>query len=289
MTFQFAGTVLLEKSFAYPFRILDLLAREKVTGFPIVPAIAAMILRLRNPRRFNFKSLRYITNTAQALPPSHLQGLRTIFPGAQIYSMYGLTECKRVSYLPPGEIDRRPTSVGRAIPNTEAYIVDRAGRRIEDSGRTGELVVRGSHVMKGYWHRPRETARALRPGPLPGERVLYTGDLFMADEEGFLYFVARKDEMVKVSGFLVSPKEIENALTAIPDVCEAAVTGVEDRLTGQAVKASVVLKDASRLRPDDIRRLSAARLENFMVPKYVQILKELPKNDHGKIDKRALK
>ena len=142
--------------------------------------------------------------------------------------------------------------------------------------------------MKGYWNLPEETARALRPGPVPGERALHTGDLFKMDEEGFLYFVARKDEMIKVSGFLVSPKEIENALTEIPGVREAAVMGVEDRITGQAVKAFVVLKGASKLKPDDIRRLSARYLESYTVPKQVEIRKSLPKNIHGKISKKDL-
>ena len=288
MAFGFGGTVIQGSSFSYPYQALELMVKEKVTGFPIVPAMAAMILRMRNLDRFNFQSLRYITNTAQALPSSHIRGLQKIFPLARIYSMYGLTECKRATYLPPEELSLRPTSVGKAIPNTEAYIVDERGNRIAEAGRIGELVVRGSHVMKGYWNLPEETSRALRPGPLPWDRVLYTGDLFKMDEEGFLYFVARKDEMIKVSGFLVSPKEIENALTEIPGVREAAVIGVEDRITGQAVKAFVVLKSGSLLEPDDIRRLSARYLESYTVPKQVEIRKSLPKNIHGKISKKDL-
>ncbi|MFZ2052736.1 MAG: AMP-binding protein [Candidatus Aminicenantales bacterium] len=288
MAFRFGGTVIQERSFSYPYRAMEILAREKVTGFPVVPAMAALMLRMRNLERFDFRSLRYITNTAQALPPPHIEGLRKIFPRARIFSMYGLTECKRVSYLPPEEIDRRPASVGKAMPNTEAYIVDAQGNRVEEADRTGELVVRGSHVMRGYWNLPDDTARVLKPGPLPGERVLYTGDLFKMDSEGFLYFVGRKDEMIKVSGFLVSPKEVENALTEISAVREAAVVGVEDPITGQAVKAFVVLKGASRLKPDDIRRLSARSLESFMVPKHVEFRKDLPKNAHGKVSKRDL-
>jgi amino acid adenylation domain-containing protein len=288
MAFSFGGTVVQETSFSYPHHTLELMVKEKVTGFPIVPAMAAMMLRMRNLDRFNFQSLRYITNTAQALPSSHITGLQKVFPSARIYSMYGLTECKRATYLPPEELSRRPTSVGKAIPNTEAYIVDERGNRIAEADKVGELVVRGSHVMKGYWNLPEETARALRPGPVPGERALHTGDLFKMDEDGFLYFVARKDEMIKVSGFLVSPKEIENALTAVSGVHEAAVIGAPDSITGQAVKAFVVLKGGSRLKPDDIRRLSARYLESYMVPKHVEIRKSLPKNAHGKISKKDL-
>src|SRR5438105_14405484 len=120
--------------------------------------------------------------------------------------MYGLTECQRVSYLPPYQIDVRPNSVGRGLPNQEVYIVDDFGNRVPQ-GSTGELVVRGSNVMKGYWHMPEETERVLRPGHFPWERVLHTGDLFRMDEEGYLYCVGRKDHIIKTKGEKVHPKE----------------------------------------------------------------------------------
>jgi acyl-CoA synthetase (AMP-forming)/AMP-acid ligase II len=130
MAFKFGGSVVLERSFAYPYQTIDIIMRERVTGLPIVPTIAAILLKLRNLEKYDLSSLRYITNTAQALPVKHITGLQEVFPKAKIYSMYGLTECKRVSYLPPEEINRIPTSVGRAMPNTEAYIVDEKGRRL---------------------------------------------------------------------------------------------------------------------------------------------------------------
>jgi acyl-CoA synthetase (AMP-forming)/AMP-acid ligase II len=288
MAFKAGGSVIQEKSFLYPFRTINLLIREKVTGFPIVPAVAAVLFKLKNLRRYRFPHLRYITSTAQALPPKSIRRLREIFPHARIYSMYGMTECKRVSFLPPEYIDRKPTSVGKAMPNTEAYIVDSDGYKINEPGKIGELVVRGSHVMKGYWNRPEETARVLRPGRLPGERLLWTGDLFQMDKEGFLYFVARKDEMIKVAGALVSPKEVENALNEIDGVKEAAVLGVADEITGQAIKAFIVMNEGFRLRADDIRRESAKYLEHYMVPKWVSICRKLPKSAHGKVLKREL-
>jgi long-chain acyl-CoA synthetase len=289
MAFMVGGTVVQEQAFIFPYRTISLMLQEKVTGFPIVPAVAAMLFKLKNLKRHDFPDLRYITSTAQALPPRHIRKLRELFPRARIYSMYGLTECKRVSYLPPEEINRRPTSVGKAMPNTEAFIVDEKGNTISEPGRTGELVVRGSHVMRGYWNRPEETDKVLRPGPVPGENVLYTGDLFRMDEDGFLYFVARKDEMIKVAGALVSPKEVENALHEIADVKEAAVVGVSDEITGEAVEAFVALKKGSRLDEGDIRRKSAKFLESYMIPKYVEIRTSLPKSDHGKILKNELK
>jgi len=288
MAFKFGGTVIQEQSFIYPYRVIELLVKEKVTGFPIVPAIAAVLFNMKKMKNYSFPHLRYISNTGQALPPKHIAQLQEIFPGAKIYSMYGLTECKRVSYLPPDEISRRPTSVGKAIPNTEVYIVDEAGKKINEPDQIGELVVRGAHVMKGYWNLPELTEQALRPGPLPDEKVLYTGDLFKMDSEGFLYFVSRKDDMIKVGGALVSPKEVENVLYEIKDVQEAAVIGVKDEIMGQALKAFVALKDGASLKKQDIQKYCARRIENFMVPKYIEVRKELPKSSHGKISKHDL-
>jgi long-chain acyl-CoA synthetase len=262
---------------------------EKITGFPIVPTIAAILLKLKKWDKYEFPHLRYITNTAQALPPRLITELQSVFPAAKIYSMYGLTECKRVSYLPPEELTRRPTSVGKAMPNTEAYIVDEQGNRIDEPGVAGELVVRGANVMKGYWNLPEETASVFRPSPIPGEKVLHTGDLFEMDEEGFLYFISRKDDMIKVAGERVSPKEIENVLHDMEGVNEAAVIGADDEMLGQAVKAFLSLKDGYSLSGDDVLRYCSKNMESFMVPRYVEIRKELPKSSHGKVAKKELK
>ncbi|MGQ9673935.1 MAG: AMP-binding protein [Candidatus Aminicenantales bacterium] len=288
MAFKFGGTVIQEKGFVYPYRAVDLIVKERVTGFPVVPTIAAILLRLKNLDRQDLSSVRYITNTAQALPPSFIPPLQKIFPKARIFSMYGLTECKRVSYLPPEELSKRPTSVGKAMPNTEVFIVDENGQPIEEPGRVGELVVRGSNVMKGYWNLPEETDRVLRPGPIPGEKVLFTGDLFKKDEEGFLYFVSRKDDILKVAGERVSPKEIENVLYELEGVLEATVIGVPDDILGNAIKAFIVLKRGSKITEADVLRHCSSRVENFMMPKYVEFRAGLPKSAHGKISKKRL-
>lgn len=286
MTFKVGGTLILEKSFAYPHAVLELMAREKVTGFPIVPTIAAILLQT-DVSGYDLSALRYLTNTAAALPTEHIQRLRRVFPQATLFSMYGLTECKRVSYLPPDQLDVRPDSVGRGMPNEEVYVVDDEGNRVGPHV-TGELVVRGSNVMKGYWELPEETAKRLKPGPLPCEMVLHTGDLFYADEEGYLYFVGRKDDIIKSRGEKVSPKEVENVLHAHPAVVEAAVIGVPDPLLGQAVKALVVLKPESSVTEKELLRHCAGRLEDFMVPKQLEIRESLPKTGNGKINKRLL-
>jgi long-chain acyl-CoA synthetase len=287
MGFKVAATVVLERGFAYPRAVIDTIVRERVTGLPIVPTVSAILLRM-DLARYDFSRLRYITNTGAALPTRHILELQRLLPHVRIYSMYGLTECKRVAYLPPEELSRRPTSVGKAIPNTEVYVVDEAGRRV-GPGEVGELVIRGAHLMKGYWERPEETERALRPGPLPGERVLYSGDLFRTDDDGFLYFVGRKDDIIKSRGEKVSPREVENVLYSLDGIAEAAVIGLPDPVLGQAIKAVVAVADGASLTPRDILRHCRAHLEDFMVPKSVEIRDVLPKTSTGKIAKRALR
>ena len=288
MTFKFGGTIVLEKSFTYPYEIIKKIVKERVTGFPGVPTIFAILLQMEDLKRFDLGCLRYVTNTAAALPVDHIQRLRKTFPQATLFSMYGLTECKRVSYLPPEELDRRPGSVGRGMPNEEVWIVDENGNRI-DPGLAGELVVRGSNVMRGYWGDPEATDRVLRPGLFPGEKVLYTGDLFRMDEEGFLYFVGRKDDMIKTRGERVSPKEIEQCLCSLDGIAEAAAIGVPDDILGQAIKIFISSRDGFPLNEQDVLRHCKRNLEDFMLPKYIHFLKSLPKNANGKIDKQALK
>jgi amino acid adenylation domain-containing protein len=286
MGFKIGGTVILERSFTYPYSVIETLIRENVTGFPIVPTMCAILLQL-DLSACQFPALRYITNTAAALPAHHIARLRQAFPHTSIFSMYGLTECKRVSYLPPDQIDIRPTSVGRGMPNEEVYIVDGDGNRV-GPGVIGELVIRGSNVMKGYWELPEATDRVLKPGPLPGERVLYSGDLFRMDEEGYLYFVGRKDDIIKTRGEKVSPKEVEDVIYALPEIAEAAVIGVPDAVLGEAVRAVVALREGVQLTEREVLRHCAERLEDFMVPKSVVFLNALPKTSSGKIAKRQL-
>ena len=286
MAVKFGGTVVLEKSFAYPHAVLDTLVHQRATGLPIVPTMSAILLQM-DLTRYDLSSLRYVTNTAAALPTEHIMQLRQLFPHVRLYSMYGLTECKRVSYLPPEELDRRPASVGRGMPNEEVYVVDEEGRRVAP-GVVGELVVRGSNVMRGYWELPEETARVLRPGPLPGEKVLHTGDLFRTDEDGYLYFVGRKDDIIKSRGEKVSPREVENVLYSHPDVSEAAVIGVPHPIFGQAIHAVVSLKPQRCATERDLLRHCAAHLEDFMVPQSVEVRDSMPKSGNGKIDKREL-
>jgi amino acid adenylation domain-containing protein len=287
MAFYYGGTLVLEKSFAFPYRIMETLERERVTGFPIVPTMVAILLQMENLTRFDLRHLRYMTNTAAALPVAYIGKLRALFPHVQIFSMYGLTECKRVAYLPPEYLDTKPDSVGIPIPNEEVFVL-RPDGKVAAPHEVGELVVRGLNVMRGYWNRPEETAATFRAGSNPGETLLYTGDLFRRDEEGFLYFVGRKDDMIKSRGERISPKEIENALCALDGVVESAVIGVPDEILGQAIRAYIVPDRKNPPSREDILKHCSRNLESFMVPKEIVFRESLPRNASGKIDKKNI-
>jgi acyl-CoA synthetase (AMP-forming)/AMP-acid ligase II len=287
MAARVSARVVLERSFAYPADVLAKVAEERVTGFPGVPTIFAILAELEPPEAYDFSSIRYVTNTAAALPVKHVRMLQGLFPRAKVFSMYGLTECKRCTYLPPADLDRKPESVGIAIPNTELWIVDEHDNKLGPN-QVGQLVIRGATVMKGYWEKPEATAQKLRPGPLPGEVVLYTGDYCRLDEDGYLHFVGRMDDIIKSRGEKVAPKEVENALMDVPGVKEAAVIGVPDEILGQAVKAFVVLEKGASIQEKDLLVACRARLESFMVPRHVVFVAELPKTSTGKIKKTDL-
>jgi amino acid adenylation domain-containing protein len=287
MSFRQGARLVLERSFTYPAQVLQRIPTERVTFFPGVPTIYAMLAQMKDLSHWDLSSVRVVTNTAAALPVKHIASVQRIFPSARIYSMYGLTECKRCTFLPPEDLARKPESVGIAIPDTELWLVDEEDRRL-GPGQVGQLVIRGATVMRGYWEKPQETARMLRPGPLPGEMVLYTGDLCRLDEEGYLYFVGRMDDIIKLRGEKVAPKEVEAALYAIEGVKEAAVIGVPDEILGQAVKAFVVLEEGAALTAGDLQHECQKRLESIMVPKHIELVPSLPKTDTGKIKKTGL-
>jgi long-chain acyl-CoA synthetase len=288
MAFMFGGTVVLEKSFLYLHSILDRIVKEKVTGFPIVPTVVAMLLKMQDLSKYDLSSLRYMTNTGAALPVEHIRKLRNLFPHVTMISMFGLTECKRVSYLPPEELDQRPSSVGQAMPNCEVSVVDEDGNEVPP-GETGELIIRGSNVMQGYWNDPVLTARAYRDGSYPAGRILYSGDYFRQDEKGFLYFLGRKDDMIKSKGERISAKEVENNICGMAGVTEAAVIGLPDEILGQAIKAYIVPAADAELTDKQVLKYCSEHMETFMVPKYIEFMDSLPKTPNGKIDKKQLK
>jgi long-chain acyl-CoA synthetase len=285
MALHRGATLVLEKSFAYPADVVKRMVSERVTGFAGVPTMFALLLEL-DLAAYDLSRLRYLTNTAAALPIGHIQSIRKKFPQARLYSMYGLTETKRTLYLPPEQLDQRPGSVGIPIPGTEAWVEDESGQRCPPN-QVGELVVRGRHVMRGYWQDETASAQRFRPGPIPGERLCYTGDLFRTDADGYFYFVGRKDDIIKSRGEKVAPKEVENVLYALDGVIEAAVIGVPDPVLGHAIKALVVVRSGG---PGEREILAHCKrhLEDFMVPQQVELRAELPKTNSGKIRKTEL-
>jgi acyl-CoA synthetase (AMP-forming)/AMP-acid ligase II len=282
------ATLVMARSFAYPGKVMDQIRHHEVTVFPGVPTIYSHLLSMHQKVPLCFPSVRRVTNTAAALPPDYLPSLRTIFPNALIFAMYGLTECKRVSYLEPELIEAKRGSVGKPIPGTEMFLLSLEGKRV-GPGEPVILHVRGPHVMLGYWNDPERTAKMLKPGCLPGERVLCAQDWFTMDEDGFFYFQGRNDDIIKSGGEKISPVEVENVLYGLKGIKEAAVIGIPDEALGQAVKAFVVLDDGVEISAQEILRHCFTRLENFMVPRSVEFHRELPKTDNGKIKKDALR
>lgn len=278
--------LVLERNFAFPHAVLEKARAEGVTGMPLVPTMAAMLLSMKELEPGALPTLRYLTNAAAPLPPAHVEGLRRLFPGVLLYCMYGLTECARAAYLDPAELDRRSGSVGKAIPGTEVAVVDGQGNPVPP-GTVGELVVRGPHLMRGYWENPEATQAALRPDPASGRLQLHTGDLFRTDADGFLHFIGRKDDMLKVRGEKVAPREVEAALCACPGVVEAVVFGRPDEVQGTLLHAAVVASDPA-LDERALLRHCARALPDFMVPKTIEFRDELPKTASGKIARRLL-
>ncbi len=287
MAAMFGGTVLLEKGFVYLHDTLKKIAQHNVTAMPVVPTVLAMMFKLKNLQDYDFSSLKYITNAGDALPLHHTALLRKLAPDAKIYPMYGLTECVRVSFLSPELIDQHPSSVGREIPNCTAFVVDENGNKVAPD-QIGELVITGDNVMNGYYRDPEHTAEVFRNAP-DGSVRLYTGDLFKRSKEGLLFFISRKNDMIKSRGERVSPLEVQNILLDIEGVAEAAVIGVPDDMFGQAVKAFIAPADGHSLTEEMILKNCTENMENYMVPKYIEFMPTLPKTPNGKVDKRELK
>jgi acyl-CoA synthetase (AMP-forming)/AMP-acid ligase II len=281
------SSVVLEASFAYPFDVLRRIQQHRATLLPGVPTLFGRLLGMLPLEGIDTGSLRIMTNAAAALPPSHVLRLAESFPRASFFAMYGQTECTRATFLEPALAARFPDSVGRAIPNCEAWLVDEQHRRLPD-GSEGELVIRGANVMRGYWGRPDQTAARLIEGALPNERVLLTGDRFRTDCNGLLYFVSRNDDIFKCRGEKVAPAAIEHVLYQLPEIAEVAVIGVEDASDGMAIKALIVPAEGRQLSEQQIRKHCRAHLDATFMPKFIEMRSALPKTDSGKVRRRAL-
>jgi len=288
MSVRLGACLVVSKSFAYPSVVFAELQKHKVSVFPGVPTVYSTLIGLHQKTPLCFPDVQRVTNTAAALPPEYSVFLKEIFPNALLYRMYGLTECKRVSYLEPEEADAYPESVGKAIPGTEVMLLDE-NRQPVAANQLGTLYVRGAHVMQGYWNKPEETAKMLINDIYANERVLCAQDQFVMDEMGHLFFRGRVDDIIKSRGEKVSPVEVENVLYSMEGIREAAVIGIDDAVEGQAIKAFVALAPGLTIDPRKIRQYCIAKLENFMVPREVVVMESLPKTDSNKISKKELR
>lgn len=280
------ATVLLDRGFAFPASCLAIAQREGATVMAAVPAMLGWMAQSPLLERYDLSSLRLITSAAAALPPAHSLALRRRMPRAQLCVMYGQTECKRISYLDPAELEAHTDAVGRGLSGQEHRVVDAEGNRVPP-GEVGELIVRGPHVMRGYWRKPAETAQKLRHLDAGGP-WLFTGDAFTEDDTGLLRFVGRNDEIMKIGGNKVSPVEIERVLCQMPGVLEAAVLGIPDEQWGQVAAAFIVMAEGSSLTAEELKRHCSQRLRGYMVPREFCFRKSLPKAPSGKILKQAI-
>lgn len=292
--FQHGATIVL-MTFVFAREIVQALLRERITGLAGVPTLWSLLAQRNSTLdKQPLPHLRYITNTGGVMPQPVLATLRAALPGTRVFLMYGLTEAFRSTYLPPEELDRRPTSIGRAIPNTEILVINEHGG-LSKPGEVGELVHRGPTVSMGYWGEPELTAQVLRPHPLrepqlgDTEKVCYSGDYVTMDEEGYLFFVGRRDTMIKCSGFRISPTEVEEVLFQSGLVKGAAVIGVPDPSVGQFIKAFVVGRDGTTLNTGELLQFCSERSPRHMVPKVIEVVDDLPKTPSGKVDYPALR
>ncbi|MGC1497633.1 MAG: class I adenylate-forming enzyme family protein [Sulfitobacter sp.] len=279
------ASVIVETNFSSSLYALHRLATSGATVFPIVPTMAPLIFSLAD--RFDFSSVRLVSSTAAALHTKVIDQLGDVFTSATIFSMYGLTECHRCTYVPPADLERKKGSVGVAIPNTEMWVTDSNGD-IHTSDATGELVIRGATVMKGYWNNPEKTLQRLKPGRFPGEFVLYTGDLCRIDADGYLYFLSRSDDVLKIRGEKVAPKEVEDVLLSHQAVSEAIVFGKPDAIQGQVVHACITLVQGAQISVDELRNWCQTHLASISVPKSIVVHEKFMRNANGKIDRTAL-
>jgi acyl-CoA ligase (AMP-forming) (exosortase A-associated) len=292
--FQQSGTLVLI-NFIFAKQIVEILTKERITGLAGVPTVWSLLTQLNSTLHKNTPpALRFITNTGGAMPQSVLCVLRAALPRTRIFLMYGLTEAFRSTYLPPEELDRRPTSMGKAIPDTEILVLNDEGRLCKP-GEVGELVHRGPTVSLGYWGNPEATDRVLKPNPLAPpeigdmERVCYSGDLVKMDDDGFLYYVGRRDTMIKSSGFRISPTEVEEVVFQSGRAKHAAAIGVPDDLLGQAVKIFVASQDGEPVDKHALLAFCTEKMPRYMVPKFVEVMDELPKTSSGKVDYPSLR
>ena len=276
------GSLVLQSNFLYPNAVLAKMEAERVTGFSGVPSTFAILLNNSSVRNYRFPHLRYLTQAGGAMSPRHARDLMETFPGKQIFIMYGQTEASaRLSYLPPQDLVRKVGSIGIAIPDVR-LTVRKEGGGIADPGEVGEIVAEGPNVMRGYWGLPQGTREVLR------DDGLHTGDFARMDEDGYLYIVGRRTDMIKSGAHRISAKEIEEVILEMPAVHEVAVVGEPDEILGESIKAFVVLRPGVQCGKSEIQSYCKSNLPQYKIPRQVVFCGELPKTGSGKVRKHEL-
>jgi len=277
------ASLVVNQNFIYPNVILDQMVEYEVTGFSGVPSTFAILLNRSAIDNYSFPKLRYLTQAGAAMSPALARRLGKVFPGAEIFIMYGQTEASaRLAYLSPGDLGTKPGSIGKAIPGVELLLLDKEGKKVAP-GEIGEIVARGDNIMSGYWNREEETRKVLRP------EGLWTGDLARKDEDGYLYIVSRKSDIIKSGSHRIGPKEIEDVLMEHPAIHEAAVVGDADELLGETIRGCIVLQDGVEINTREIIKHCRKRLPAYKVPHRIEIMDNLPKTATGKIRKADLR
>jgi acyl-CoA ligase (AMP-forming) (exosortase A-associated) len=287
------GATLFLHDYHLPNDLLKTLEEEEITGLPGMLPIWSSIFnsRLTAEVHYKFESLRFITNTGNKIPARLVKKMRGFFPDTSIYLMYGFTEAFRSTYLPPKEADRIPDSIGKAVPGVEILVLDKNGMPCPP-GKAGELVHRGGVVTQGYWKDPELTESKFRPNPLSpesGEKVVYSGDSVYADGDGYLYFVGRKDDMIKTSGYRVSPTEAEEIAVQHPSISDCVCFGIEDEDIGEKICLVYTTANSTESDAGEIRNFCRKKAPHYLVPHHVIFRKEFPLTGSGKIDRMRIK
>jgi acyl-CoA synthetase (AMP-forming)/AMP-acid ligase II len=274
--------LIIERNFTFPHAIVEAMARERVTGFAGVPSTFALLLARVRLENYDLASLRYVTQAGGAMAPPLTRRLMAALPGKQIFVMYGQTEATaRLTCLPASRLEEKLGSVGLPLRGVKLEVRDASGAPVA-ANVVGEIWAAGPNIMSGYWRNPEATAAVLRDG------WLRTGDMGRLDEDGFLYIVGRRSDIIKVGAHRVHPQDVEDVLAELDDVAESAVIGVEDEILGEVIKAFVLLRPGSGLQEREVKRHCLEKLAPYKVPKFVEFVNSLPRTPSGKVQRAAL-
>ncbi|MBI9099307.1 MAG: acyl--CoA ligase [Spirochaetaceae bacterium] len=277
------ASIVIDNSFVFPNKVLETMKKTEVTGFSGVPSTFMILLNRSSLKDTVLPKLRYVTQAGGSMAPAIQKEVVQAFSPAELFIMYGATEAApRLSFLDPKFLFSKWGSIGVSVDNVDLLICDSEGNEVPQ-GEIGEIAARGSNIMKGYWKDPEETSKVLRHG------MYFTGDLGRMDEEGFFYVVGRTKDMIKVKGFRVGAKEIEEVILEVDGVHETAVIGVDDPILGEAILALIISKELDWSDETEIRRHLQSRLPPLKIPKYIEFRQSFPKNESGKILKAKLK